>query len=503
MAQPRYQVIERIDAGGMAEVFKAEATSMQGFQKLVAIKRVLPSLTKNERFVRMFLDEAKVSLHLNHTNCVQVFDLGIADGTYFIVMEFVDGTNLKNILETMARRGEVFPVELAVYIAIEICKGLSHAHAKRDLSDEPLRIIHRDISPPNVLVSREGEIKITDFGLAKAQSQVETTDPGVVKGKFGYLSPEAANGDPIDLRTDIFAVGILLWEMLVGKRLFLGASDYDTLKLVQNATVDPLGHYRSDIPHQLVEIVERTLAKDLDRRYENAASLATDLARFLFRFGRPVTAFDLAELVGRAMQERAPGASADSKVNEAVQREINRLVSLEEVDDLDTMLAQMYESTSTHDDRHVTSHSGLLENPASWGLDLDMAADDAPSFLARVPQSDADTWKEAGLDELMSPETAGATQEMPILEDTVQLKSAEIPSDTLDPFDLSDTLSEVEPVTASPLDAPYYPGSKKKKTSNQAPPLSAEKGGGRTLFIALIVLVVMGVGLAALFMLLR
>ena len=154
MAQPRYQVIERIDAGGMAEVFKAEATSMQGFQKLVAIKRVLPSLTKNQRFIRMFLDEAKVSLHLNHTNCVQVFDLGIADGTYFIVMEFIDGIDLKKVLEYVVQENIVLPVEQAVYITIEICKGLCHAHEKLDLEGRPLHIVHRDISPPNVLLSR-------------------------------------------------------------------------------------------------------------------------------------------------------------------------------------------------------------------------------------------------------------------------------------------------------------------------------------------------------------
>ena len=158
MSQPRYKVIERIDAGGMAEVFKANSSSMQGFQKLVAIKRVLPSLTKKERFVRMFLDEAKVSLHLNHTNCVQVFDLGIADGTYFIVMEFVDGTNLKNVIEHHVKHHHTLSIEHATFISLEICKGLSHAHNKADLDGQPLNIVHRDISPPNVLVSREGEV---------------------------------------------------------------------------------------------------------------------------------------------------------------------------------------------------------------------------------------------------------------------------------------------------------------------------------------------------------
>src|SRR5690554_63755 len=212
MAQPRYQVIERIDAGGMAEVFKANSTSLQGFQKLVAIKRILPNLTQNQRFVRMFLDEAKVSLHLNHTNTVQVFDLGIADGTYFIVMEFVDGTNLKKVLDFQQRERLTMPVEQAVFIAIEVCKGLTHAHDKHDQAGKPLGIVHRDISPPNVLISRAGEVKITDFGLAKAKSQAEHTDPGVVKGKFGYLSPERSEEHTSELQSRPHLVCRLLLE---------------------------------------------------------------------------------------------------------------------------------------------------------------------------------------------------------------------------------------------------------------------------------------------------
>ena len=414
MAQPRYQVIERIDAGGMAEVFKAEATSMQGFQKLVAIKRVLPSLTKNQRFIRMFLDEAKVSLHLNHTNCVQVFDLGIADGTYFIVMEFIDGIDLKKVLEYVVQENIVLPVEQAVYITIEICKGLCHAHEKLDLEGRPLHIVHRDISPPNVLLSREGEVKIMDFGLAKAQSQVEQTDPGVVKGKFGYLSPEAANGEGVDLRTDVFAVGILLWEMLVGRRLFLGKTDYETLKQVQAAKIPSVQEFRSDVPHQLTDILARILAKNIDQRYQNTRDLATELAHFLFSYGRPITSFDLAQVVRRIMDERGDYDSAtdDSKVNEAVQREINKLVSLEEVEDLDLYMAQRYDSTSTHDAMPLGDHDGDWENPADWGLDdLGIDADEAPSFLARAPGGSADTWQAAELGDLMRPENAQAAAE--------------------------------------------------------------------------------------------
>ncbi len=403
MSQPRYQVISRIDAGGMAEVFKANSTSMQGFQKLVAIKRVLPSLTRNERFVRMFLDEAKVSLYLNHTNCVQVFDLGIADGTYFIVMEFIDGTNLKNILEDFATRGSTFPIEHACFITIEICKGLSHAHNKIDQDGRRLHIVHRDISPPNVLVSREGEVKITDFGLAKAASQVETTDPGVVKGKFGYLSPEAANGKPVDSRTDIFAVGILLWEMLVGRRLFLGRTDLDTLREVQIANIPPLANYRSDIPHQLNEIIERALARDPDRRYQDTYSLATDLASFMYSYGRSVTSYDIAEHITEFLSERtAVEPSQDSGINEAVQREINKLVSLEEVDDLDLYLADAYSSVSSQDSDVDHEHYGSLEDPSEW---FDEEEGAHPDFAA--PTDGDGGWQETEIGEITQT-TSGA-----------------------------------------------------------------------------------------------
>jgi serine/threonine-protein kinase len=393
MSQPRYQVISRIDAGGMAEVFKANSSSMQGFQKLVAIKRVLPSLTRNERFVRMFLDEAKVSLYLNHTNCVQVFDLGIADGTYFIVMEFIDGTNLKNIMEDIAARGASFPIEHACFITIEICKGLSHAHNKIDQQGQRLHIVHRDISPPNVLVSREGEVKITDFGLAKAASQVETTDPGVVKGKFGYLSPEAANGHPVDARTDIFAVGILLWEMLVGKRLFLGRTDLETLKQVQSGRFRPVTDYRSDVPHQLNEIIERALATDPARRYQDTHSLAQDLARFMYSYGRSVTSYDVATHVQAVLSERqAVSAPQDSGINEAIQREINKLVSLEEVDDLDLYLANTYSSVSSQDSDVDIEHFGSLEDPSEW---FDEEEGAHPDFAAPTEGGGGDGWQAA------------------------------------------------------------------------------------------------------------
>ena len=415
MAEQRYKVIERIDAGGMAEVFKANSTSMQGFQKLVAIKRILPNLTQNERFVRMFLDEAKVSLHLNHTNCVHVFDLGIADGTYFIVMEFVDGTNLKKLIKFFGKHNQSIRVEHAVFIAIEVCKGLTHAHEKKDQQGNPLDIVHRDISPPNVLLSNAGEVKITDFGLAKAKSQAESTDPGVVKGKFGYLSPEAAHGEEIDERTDIFAVGILLWEMLAGRRLFLGESDYDTLQQVRNANIPSISDIRSDVPPYLEGILKRTLAKNVEDRYQTAQQLGEALAEFLFDYGQTVTNYDIAGLIEqyRDQKPQRTATKIDQKVAEAAQKQLDQLKSLEEIEDLDMYLAEHYDSLPDQGEMREDSGEGNFEDPRMWadlggfdsGAPPDGGSDATPAPGGSNPGStpgaqSPDSWEETGLDDV-------------------------------------------------------------------------------------------------------
>ena len=185
----------------------------------------------------MFLDEARLSAHLSHSNVAQVFDIGVGDNAYFIVMEYVDGADLKQVIEYTRKSGGGFSIEAACFIAAKICEGLTYAHELRGPDGQPLEIIHRDMSPPNVLITKHGEVKIVDFGLAKATSQLEKSEAGIIKGKFGYLSPEAAAGLEIDHRTDIFAVGIILWEMLTGKRLFFGDTDFATVKEVQEAKI--------------------------------------------------------------------------------------------------------------------------------------------------------------------------------------------------------------------------------------------------------------------------
>jgi serine/threonine-protein kinase len=329
----RYTITERLDQGGMAEVFRGVAESLQGFKKAVAIKRILPSLTQNPKFVSMFLDEAKLSLYLQHANIVQVFDIGCTDESYFLVMEFVNGCNLKALQERLKQRSRRMEIAHAVYLMLECCKGLNYAHnLENPETHEPLSIVHRDISPPNILLSKNGEVKLVDFGLAKANSQIESTDPGVVKGKFSYLSPEAASGRQVDHRADIFAVGIILWEMFTGRRLFYGDTDYQTVELVRQARIPSLAALNPQIEQELEAIVRKSLARDPDDRYQHADELGDSLAQYLFSRRMKVTARDIASLVRDTQTEQTKKRSHDTKkgslIDTLINEEMTRLTSL-------------------------------------------------------------------------------------------------------------------------------------------------------------------------------
>ncbi len=334
MADNRYRITERVAAGGMAEVFRGVAESMRGFKKNIAIKRILPALTKNKKFVAMFLDEARLSLSLQHANIVQVFDIGHSEDTYFIVMEYVDGVDLKGILDWRRRINKRVPVAHSLYVITEICKGLSYAHEMRNPeNDAPLGIVHRDVSPPNVLLSKQGEVKVVDFGLAKATSQVEVTDPGVVKGKMSYLSPEAARGEEVDHRADIFAVGILLYEMLTGKRLFYGETDYQTVELVRNAKVPPLRPQNPQVEPELEDIVRKALAKRKEDRFQSATDLQDSLAQYSYSRGLKVISRDIAELVRQCLDDRrmqsGEGKAKTSIIDHLLQDEIVKFTSVD------------------------------------------------------------------------------------------------------------------------------------------------------------------------------
>ncbi|MEO8213016.1 MAG: serine/threonine-protein kinase [Myxococcales bacterium] len=335
MADSRYRITERVASGGMAEVFRGVAESLHGFKKNIAIKRILPALTQNKKFVAMFLDEARLSLSLQHANIVQVFDIGHSEDTYFIVMEYVDGVDLKALIEWRRRIGKRLPIAASLYIVNEICKGLAYAHEMMNPeTGRPLGIVHRDISPPNVLISKQGEVKVVDFGLAKATSQLETTEPGVVKGKMSYLSPEAARGDEVDNRADIFSVGILLYEMLTGRRLFYGESDYQTVELVRNAKVPPIKAQNPEVEQELEVAVRKALAKRKEDRYQIATDLQDALAHYSYSRGLKVISRDIADLIRQCLEDKNAQSSGGKRrsgniLDTLLQDEINKFTSVD------------------------------------------------------------------------------------------------------------------------------------------------------------------------------
>lgn len=277
----RYYFVDKIAMGGMAEIFKAKTFGYGGFENVLAIKRILPHLSDNPQFVKMFMDEAKVTALLNHGNIVRIYDFGKIDRNYFISMECVEGKDVKQVLKKLTERRKTLPREFAVYIAMEAAKGLDFAH-KRASNQGSLGIVHRDVSPSNVLISYNGEVKVADFGIVKAANLAEDTDAGVLKGKFEYMSPEQANARELDRRSDIFSLGIILWEMLTGRRLFKTDSETKTLEKIKRGDIDPPFAVNPTVPERLDQIVMRALAIDAMDRYPDARELHGDLLDFLY-----------------------------------------------------------------------------------------------------------------------------------------------------------------------------------------------------------------------------
>jgi len=345
--QNKYTVLERLGGGGQAEVFRGISESLQGYKKGVAIKRVLPHLNTNERFVAMFLDEARLSLFLQHANVVQVFAVSKADdGTYFLVMEFVDGCDLKELI-TYQRAHRATDIGLALYIMSESAKGLHYAHTlEHPYTGKALNIVHRDVSPPNIMLSKNGEVKVVDFGLAKAVSQLENTDEGVVKGKFSYLSPEAALGEEVDARADVFALGIITWELLANRRLFVGDDPYATVQKVREARVPSLPAIDPNVSPELDAIVRKALARDRNARFPTIGEYGEALADFMFANEIKATARDLAATVRAVKTDRERTADPrESLIYALVMDERARMMSMIE----DELQAKPLELTSARE----------------------------------------------------------------------------------------------------------------------------------------------------------
>jgi eukaryotic-like serine/threonine-protein kinase len=278
----KYTLVRRLAKGGMAELFLAIQRSMAGFEKLVVIKRILPEMHRDEGFISMLMSEARVAATLSHPNIVQTFDVGEVDGTPFIAMEHVNGDDIRGVVRQMKKVGrQDFPLGLAIEILKGITAGLAYAHERADLGGTQLNIVHRDISPQNVVLTYDGDVKIVDFGIAKSDSKMQQeTKSGRLKGKIPYMSPEQARGEEVDGRSDIFSAGILLFELTTGRRLFKGSSDYETLKLICDEDYPRPTEVRSDYPPALETIVMKALAKDRDVRYGSARDFQRDLETF-------------------------------------------------------------------------------------------------------------------------------------------------------------------------------------------------------------------------------
>jgi serine/threonine-protein kinase len=291
----KYTLLRRLAAGGMAELFLALHRSMAGFEKLIVIKRILPSMNQNKAFIEMLLHEARIAATLSHPNIVQIFDVGQVDGTFFIAMEHIHGEDIQAIVRAMKKKELAsFPLEHTLSIVLGTCAGLAYAHDKRDLDGRPLGIVHRDISPRNIVVSFTGDVKIVDFGIAKSGVEPgEDTSSGQLKGKAPYMSPEQASGQAIDWRSDIFATGVMLFELTTGRRLFKGASEFETLKLIVDKEYPRPSEVAPGYAPALERIVMRALAKDREQRYPSAREMQADLEAFVREERIPVSQVSL------------------------------------------------------------------------------------------------------------------------------------------------------------------------------------------------------------------
>jgi eukaryotic-like serine/threonine-protein kinase len=318
----RYELLDRIGVGGMAEIFRGKAVAAGGFEKPVAIKRILPHLSQDQRFVELLIAEAKVLSLLKHRNIVQIFDVGLGDdGKYFLVMEYVDGKDVGAIqrsLETLRRR---VPYDLVLHIGAEICEALEVAHSSRGPDGRPMGLVHRDVSPSNVILSRAGEVKLTDFGIAK-RAESEQTRGGAVRGKFAYISPEQARNEHLDPRSDVFSVGILLWELFVNRRLFSGLPDMEALRGVREANIPPPTQADSRLPKAIDGVMMQALAKDKARRFATAGELGAKLRQM--RYALDVTVGDPATEIARIVEATLEAEKQSAKpVPAAVARDFD------------------------------------------------------------------------------------------------------------------------------------------------------------------------------------
>jgi len=430
----------------MAEVFKAKAFGVEGFERLLAVKRILASIAEDTEFISMFIDEAKIAGRLNHANIAQIFDLGKADGSYFIAMEYISGLDCRAIFDRYRRVSAKLGVDMACYCVMKVCEGLDYAHNKTDSLGNPLNIVHRDISPQNILVSYEGEVKIIDFGIAKAAGKSTQTQVGILKGKFSYMSPEQIRGLTLDRRSDLFSLSIVLYELLTLERLFLGESDFETLEKIRKVEVAPPTLYNPHVPKELEDIVLKGLAKDPNLRYQTGHEMQQALQKFMFNQSLYFTNKDLAA----TMQENA----ADELRSERQKLEYYQTLDLETIrrqsGEIPEPSVQRGDSSLDWDDDEVATtvyHGGEdddlidviteldFEDEDEWGVSENTPKNSVtPPPPPPVPASEfraetgsvpttSKSGSEDGWDKIVAKEAEGLVQERPSPAATVKRPS--------------------------------------------------------------------------------
>jgi len=300
-----YEIIQLLAAGGMAEIFLARKTGPGGFEKRVVIKRIAKKLLGDREVEAMFLDEARVQALLDHPNIVQIYELGEEKGSYYIAMEFVPGATLRWVIDNAVAVDRPVPLQHALRIISDLLAGLHYAHQKRDAKGRPLGLIHRDISPVNVLVSRAGVAKVCDFGVAKSKLQSVMTRVGIVKGKFRYMAPEQVEGRILDCRADVFAVGTVLWEMLAGRRLFNQDPEEEVVSVIRAGVYPSVQQFRPDIPRAIDRVLGMALHIKPDKRFANAGEFALALEQILRRLPKGSSTVSLADYLASELEGTA------------------------------------------------------------------------------------------------------------------------------------------------------------------------------------------------------
>jgi serine/threonine-protein kinase len=290
-----YKVIRKIADGGMGSVYEVEQHGAEGFVKRMALKTIIPRYTNSKEFVDMFIGEAKLVANLVHPNIVQIYQLGRTRDGFFIAMEYIDGINLEQFLLRHFDLRRKIPIDIATFIVSRVARGLEYAHVKTDSDGEPLHIVHRDVSPKNIMINTEGEVKLTDFGIAKALNYIEQDEERVLMGKVEYMSPEQADYQVTDARSDLFSLGIVYSELLSGNNNYVGSDTNDTLEKVKRAELPRLELERRDTPPEIIKIVNKSLQKEPDRRYQSASDMVYDLEYQMYARGYGPTIAALAK----------------------------------------------------------------------------------------------------------------------------------------------------------------------------------------------------------------